>query len=145
MKTTNSTCEEVICLKNINKYIDLMRKSVARIDSCEKKISEYSTSFMEINFDIEVIEDPISRPLGSGQENKRVELLIRQLESRVKILESKVHDKQCEIIKHQILVDQYESKINLEQNCLARLIRDFRKKIEPNIALKGFNENAQKL
>ena len=145
MNSVNFICEEYKCLKKINMYIDSIHKSVAKIDSCEHKISEYTTSIKEINFDIEVIEDPISRPLGTGQENRRVELLIRELESKVKILESKIHKKQHEIIKHQILVDEYESKINLEQSRLSKMIKDFKKKIEPKYPLKGVKENAEKI
>lgn len=124
------TNREIQCFKNIIKYNDLLKSTKDKIDLFNKKIDEYTHSIKEINFDIEVIEDPVSRPLGTGQENRRVELLIRQLESEVKMLESKRHNKQCQIVKHKILLDEFASKISFEQNSLVSQIRDFRIKIE---------------
>ena len=125
--------KELVCLKNINKYFELIKNSSIEILFCKRKIEEFTITFKEINFDIEVIEDPISRPLGTGQENKRLEIFIRGLESKVKKLQSKIHDNQCQIIKHQILIDKYESKIRLEQNNLSNFIREIRRKIELKI------------
>ena len=137
--------KEARCLENIHKYNKLLKSTEDMIDSFNKKIDEYTHSIKEINFDIEVIEDPVSRPLGTGQENKRVELLIRQLESKVKMLESKRHDKQCQIIKHQILLDGYASKISLEQSSIVNEIRDFRIKIESKYNTTEYKDNVTKI
>ena len=61
------------------------------------------------------------------------------------MLESKRHDKQCQIIKHQILFDEYASKISLEQSSLVNQIRDFRIKIESKYNTTEYKDNVTKI
>ena len=145
MNCSDLTNKESECVKNMNKYVELMNDAQDKITLFERKIEEHTLSIKEINFDIEVIEDPVSRPLGTGQENRRIEMLIRELESKVKLLESKIHHNQCQIIKYQILSEQYEAKIVFEQNNLVKLVADFRKKIESKYNTTDYKDNITKI
>jgi len=125
--TDSLSDEELECLYKIKNSFSLIKKSVIKINSLKSEIDEYVENIKEINFDIEVIEDPISRPLGTGLENRRLELLIRGLEADVKLMESQIHDSQCQIIKHEILIKKYESHINREQSNLRTMVSAYRK------------------
>ena len=81
-----------------------------------------------------MIEDPISRPLGTGQENKRIEILIRQLESDVKKLESKIHWYQSKLISVKMHIEEYERKIQQEKNHLVTLADSINKLIRNAIS-----------
>ena len=122
------------CRKNIDSYKKIQSDNLTKIADFEGKIDSYHLQIKEINFDIEVIEDPISRPLGTGQENKRIEILIRQLESDVKKLESKIHWYQSKLISVKMHIEEYERKIQQEKNHLVTLADSINKLIRNAIS-----------
>lgn len=142
--THSLTNDESECLEKIKKYFSLIKKSTTKVNALKNKIDEYASNIKEINFDIEIIEDPISRPLGTGQENRRLELLIRELESDVKLMESKIHDSQCQIIKHEILINKYTSDLNREQNNLTAMVATYRKQMISKYISKSGTSNVTK-
>tara|TARA_B110000444_G_C18593855_1_gene479734 strand:+ start:47 stop:538 length:492 start_codon:yes stop_codon:yes gene_type:complete len=70
------------------------------------EIAEVEFNIGKINLDIEIIEDPYMRPLGTGEESPRIEKLIRSMESEIKYLDNDLS----------ILIDNkdiYKADINL--------------------------------
>ena len=81
----NASIEDV---KNkINYFLEAIKEKKGQYSAYHnrKNIIEYEIG--KLNLDIEIIECPVTRPLGTGEENSRLENLIRTMESNVKYLE----------------------------------------------------------
>tara|TARA_Y100001958_G_C21233977_1_gene560091 strand:+ start:1521 stop:1985 length:465 start_codon:yes stop_codon:yes gene_type:complete len=136
--------KEKQCRKNISRFEKILIDNQFKLVDHQRQIDTHTTTIREINFDIECIEDPVSRPLGSGQENRRIEILIRQLESKVKKIESKIHWHQGQLIRVKILIETYERKIQQEKNhliTLASVVNKFtRDVIEKNDSFEKYQK-----
>ena len=137
--------EEKLYRKKIDKYEKYKTENMSKTTLYKSKIDDYTQRLREINFDIECIEDPISRPLGTGQENRRVEILIRELESEGKRLESKIHWFQSQIIRSMILIDQYQSKIKQDRETLISVTNKINKFTRNALNQNKHYEKVQKI
>ena len=104
------------------------------------KIFEIKQNIKISNFDLESIEDPISRRLGTGQEQRRVESLIRQLESKVKRLESLLLKHQSKVLRSEILIDDSDVQINAFREkylIYDKQLTEFRRILKDNMFVDG--------
>ena len=98
--------------QRISFYEDKKYKQEENREKYFMKIFEIKQDIKISNFDLEAIEDPISKPLGTGQEQRKVETLIRRLESKVKRLESNLLNLQSKVLRAEMLIDDSDIHIN---------------------------------
>ena len=76
-----------------------------------KRIVEIDYKIAFISYEIENIEDPIARPLGTGDENYNIEKIIRTSESKIKYLEGDRLLIQAKIAESLAKATMYEDEI----------------------------------
>ena len=96
-----------------------------------KNIIEYEIG--KLNLDIEIIECPVTRPLGTGEENSKLERLIRTMESKVKYLEGDLALIQGDIAVAKADIGSYLERLSMNIDRLGDLKQDLK-----NIGSKEF-------
>ena len=95
-------------------------------------IAEIEFKIKKINLEIEIIEDPISRPLDVAQESPRVEKLIKSMESEVKYLEGDLLKLTGKLAICKSDLPLYEEEISDKLSRLKEIKDDLKKTLSPN-------------
>ena len=93
-------------------YQGVKIKQERMFDNYLHLLDEKRHEILSINHDIEMIEDPYSRPLETGQENRKVEELIRGLEAKVKHIEGESLTLKGKCVKCKSFIDDCEYQIH---------------------------------
>ena len=96
----------------ITYYQSVKIKQERMFDNYLNLLDEKRHEILSINHDIEMIEDPYSRPLETGQENRKVEELIRGLEAKVKHIEGERLTLKGKCVKCKSFIDDCEYQIH---------------------------------
>ena len=96
----------------IDYYNNVMQKQISIREECYLKIFDQRTQIRLINTDIEMIHDPSGRPIGTGQENSKVERLLLSLETKIKRFEIRIHKLQIRASKADSVVNDCAYKID---------------------------------
>lgn len=97
----------------IDDFEKLKETEISRKEEYLHEISEKDHEIKSMNFDLENAEDPVARPLETGQEVPRVEMWIREMESKVFYLQGDVALLKSKALKSNQLISTYKYHLSL--------------------------------
>ena len=119
-------CRINVFKDRINFYEKRMNNQISIREKCFMQIFDLRHKIKSVNSDIELIHDPLIKPIGSDQEHLKIERLLLSLHAKIKSYEVKIHRLQIKSNESESKSDECISLIDsLTDKCL-----DYEKQIE---------------
>ena len=122
LKNANSKMQRLKL--RINEFEKLKAEEVSKREQHQNNISDKDYEMKSINLDLENSVDPIANPLDTGQEVQRLEMWIREMESKVFYLQGDIALLKSQMLKCNQLIVTYKHHISILLTEIAKLQKE---------------------